>query len=163
MQKELTNPHSNPHTLSLLLWGQTPFTRATASLFQPSLPFHQGLLCLFEAVFCIACQPNSCIPNAPFIAAFLFLCFYGEHSYFLRQQLDLSLLHFDGFTSLDTLAVTISWMNDWNLSSPTTTSLPSRILDLQVAWLHIQIKNPTCTTRWMHPNSSPLPFLPTIF
>lgn len=130
--------------------------------FQPFLPFHQGLLCLFEAAFCIACQHNSCIPNASFTAAFLFLCLYGECSYFLRPSL-LSLLCFDGYASLDTLAVTTSSMNDCNLFSPTTTSLPSSILGLQVVWLHIHIKNPTCTSKWMHPNSPPFPFLPTIF
>lgn len=67
------------------------------------------------------------------------------------------LLHLDGFTSLDTLAVTTSWMNDWNLFSSPTTSLPSRILGLRVVWLHIQIKSPTCTSRQMHPNAR-IPF-----
>lgn len=144
-QKELLSYTVIPTPPTLILWwwslfpGQLPQFPTTLSI-SP-----KATLSLWDFFFCSECQPKfpPTLPMSLLLPPSSFCPYVGNASYFLGKWPDLSLLHLDGFTSPATLAATTSWMNDWNLFSTNTTSLPSRILSL----FQIQNKNPTCTSR----------------
>lgn len=113
------------------------------------------LLCLFEAVFCIACKPNSCISNAPFIAAFLFLCLYGGMQLFPKTaarpfSTSLWWLHFSWYFSCHHIMDEWlkSFLSNHNFFTFQNTGLTSCLAtySVQESYLHYKVNAPKLIT-----------------